>query len=137
MYLYMSLFLPVSLSLTLQAARKQTASTQHGWSPPLCYKVTLKCMSVSLPLSLSLRLCLCTPALASWVQALPDHLQTKGLLLLPNASPNRERLHNKQRTRETLHTARAPWEQAALIGGRRLCVIRTCGPGELEKNMWN
>ena len=97
----------------------------------LCPSVPV-CLSLSL--SVSVYLCLCTPALASWVQALPDHLQTKGLLLLPKASPNRESLHNKQRTRETLHTARAPWEQAALAG-LCLCVIRICVPGELDKNL--
>ena len=85
-------------------------------------------LSLSVSLTVSVYLCLRTPALANWVQALPDHLQTKGLLLLPKASPNRKSLHNKERTRETLHTARAPWEQAALVG-LCLCVIRIRGPG--------
>ena len=76
------------------------------------------CPCLSLSASLSLRLCLCTPALASWVQALPDHLQTKGLLLLPRASPNRASGHNKQRTEKhstqhALHGSRLLW----LVGG--------------------
>ena len=76
------------------------------------------CPCLSLCLSLSLRLCLCTPALASWVQASPDHLQTKGRLLLPRASPNRASGHNKQRTKKhstqhALHGSRLLW----LVGG--------------------
>ena len=101
--------------------------------PRLSLSLSLRpCLSLSL--SVSVYSCLCTPALASWAQALPDHLQTKGLVLLLMASPNKESLHDKQRTRETLHTARAPWEQAALVG-LCLCVIRICGPGDFQKNL--